>query len=122
MAQAKLEDAEALLQAKRYDSAIYICGYAIELALKTRICLILNWNEFPSSKAEFQKYQSFKTHELDVLLRLAGAEAIMKTKYLNAWSEVADWNPEMRYQLVGSTSPKQAHAIITATKFLLSEL
>jgi len=38
MAQAKLEDAEALLQAKRYDSAVYICGYAIELALKARIC------------------------------------------------------------------------------------
>jgi len=122
MAQAKLEDAEVLLQAQKYDSAVYLCGYAIELALKARICLVLNWNEFPSSKAEFQKYQSFKTHELEVLLRLSGTEAIMRTKYLNAWSDVVDWNPEMRYQLVGSTPPHEAHAMIAATKFLLSEL
>jgi len=80
MARAKLEDAEILLQAKRYDSAVYLCGYAIELALKARICLILNWNGYPSTNAEFQKYQSFKTHELDVLLRLSGTEAIMKKK------------------------------------------
>jgi HEPN domain-containing protein len=122
IARARFEDAEVLLRSGRYDSAAYLCGYAIELALKARICLNLNWNEYPSSKADFQKYQSFKTHELDVLLRLSGAEAIMKNKYLNAWSDVADWNPEMRYKLVGSTSPKQAQAMITATKFLLREL
>ena len=122
IAQATLEDAEVLLQVKRYDSAVYLCGYAVELALKARICLVLNWNEFPSSKAEFQKYQSFKTHELEVLLRLSGTEAIMKSKYLSAWSDVGDWNPEMRYQLAGSTPPKEAYAMIAATKFLLSEL
>jgi len=122
MAQAKLEDAEVLLRAQRYDSAAYLCGYAIELALKARICLNLNWNEYPSSKAEFQKYQSFKTHELDVLLRLSGTEAIMKKKYINEWSAVASWNPERRYKLVGNTSSQQAHAMITATKFLLREL
>lgn len=122
IARAKLEDAEVLLRAQRYDSAVYLCGYAIELALKARICLVLNWNEFPSSNAEFQKYQSFKTHELDVLLRLAGAEAIMKNKYINEWSAVVGWNPEMRYKLAGSTSSQEAHSMIAATKFLLREL
>lgn len=122
IAQAKLQDAEALLQAQRYHSAIYICGYAIELALKARICLILNWDEFPSSKTEFQKYQSFKTHELDVLLRLSGAEAIMKNKYLKEWSDVASWSPEIRYKLVGSTSSQEAHTMIAAAKFLWREL
>jgi HEPN domain-containing protein len=117
-----LENAEALLQSGRYDSAVYLCGYAIELALKARICLNLNWNEYPSPKTEFQKYQSFKTHELDVLLRLSGAEAIMKKKYINERSAVASCNPEMRYKLAGSTSPKQAQAMLTATKFLLRAL
>jgi hypothetical protein len=46
----------------------------------------------------------------------------MKNKYLNAWSDVASWNPEIRYKLVGSTSPQEAHAMIAATKFLLREL
>ena len=93
---AKLEDAEVLLQSGRNDSAVYLCDYAIELALKARICLVLNWNEYPSSRAEFQKYQSFKTHELDVLLHLSGAEAMMKSKYMREWPVVRAWDPELR--------------------------
>jgi HEPN domain-containing protein len=111
MAQAKLEDAEALLQAQRYDSAVYICGYAIELALKARICLVLNWNGYPSNNAEFQKYQSFKTHDLKVLLRLSGTEAIMRNKYRGEWSAVNAWTPELRYPSVGSTSFQTASSI-----------
>jgi HEPN domain-containing protein len=38
IARALLRDAEALLAAKRYDGAFHICGYAVELALKARIC------------------------------------------------------------------------------------
>lgn len=122
MAQAKLEDAEALLQAKRYDSAVYICGYAIELALKARICLVLNWNGYPSNNAEFQKYRSFKTHDLLVLLRLSGTEAIMMNKYRSEWSAVSAWTPELRYQLVGSTSVQTASSMIANTQSLLREL
>jgi hypothetical protein len=42
IAQARLEDAEALFRSGRYDGAIYIGGYAIEMALKARICETLN--------------------------------------------------------------------------------
>jgi hypothetical protein len=38
ISQARLRDSDALLGAHRYDGAIYLCGYAIELALKARIC------------------------------------------------------------------------------------
>jgi hypothetical protein len=33
-----LIDAEVLLNAKRFDGSVYLCGYAIELGLKKRIC------------------------------------------------------------------------------------
>jgi hypothetical protein len=122
IAQARLEDAEVLLQAGRYDSAVYLCGYAVELALKARICLNLNWNEYPFSRAEFQNYQSFKTHNLQVLLHLSGAEAIMLNKYRSEWSAVSIWEPEFRYKLVGSTSFQTASSMITNTKTLLREL
>ena len=72
--QARLDDADALHVAGRYDGAIYLCGYAVELALKCRICITLRWAGFPSSKKEFEKYQSLKTHTLDVLLSLSGYE------------------------------------------------
>jgi len=34
------------------DGATYLCGYAVEVALKFRICLTLNWPEFPSTGGE----------------------------------------------------------------------
>jgi HEPN domain-containing protein len=122
MAQARLEDAEVLLQSGRYDCAVYLCGYAVELALKARICLVLNWKGYPSTNAEFQKYQSFKTHDLQALLRLSGTEAIMMNKYRSEWSAVSAWTPELRYQLVGSTSFQTVSSMITNTKSLLREL
>ncbi|RCR70169.1 HEPN domain-containing protein [Larkinella punicea] len=41
IAQARLHDAKVLLDAGRYDGATYLCGYAIELGLKLRICKTL---------------------------------------------------------------------------------
>lgn len=76
--QARLDDADALHVSGRYDGAIYLCGYAVELALKCRICITLRWPGFPSSKKEFEKYQSLKTHTLDVLLSLSGYEKRIK--------------------------------------------
>ena len=72
IARAPLEDAAVLCKARRYDGAVYVCGYAVETALKARICRTLKWNAYPFSASEFQKYQSFRTHDLDVLLRLSG--------------------------------------------------
>ena len=41
LARARLSDAEALRLARRYDSALYLCGYAVELQLKVAICRTL---------------------------------------------------------------------------------
>ena len=38
LAAARLEDAKVLLASGRYDGAVYMCGYAVEIALKARIC------------------------------------------------------------------------------------
>ena len=45
---ARLKDAEVLYKGKRYDGAVYLCGYAVELILKAKICKTLRWPEFPS--------------------------------------------------------------------------
>jgi HEPN domain-containing protein len=47
IARARIEDAKALLAAGRFDGATYLCGYAVEVALKARICRALGWAEFP---------------------------------------------------------------------------
>lgn len=113
---ARLADAESLLEAKRYDSAAYLCGYAVELALKARICRTLHWEGFPEAPTEFRDLQSFRTHDLAVLLHLSGIQGKVKTQFLSQWAAISLWNPESRYNPVGSTSPQDAALMIEAAK------
>ncbi len=122
IARARLQDADILLSSGRYDGAIYLCGYAIELALKARICQTLKWSGYPQTNAEFKDYQSFRTHDLDVLLHLTGCEQHIKTKFLAEWSAVAQWNPTARYQPVGTTNETDAKLMISAAKLLVTRI
>lgn len=119
---ARLRDAEALYRNNRYDGAVYLCGYSIEVALKARICRTLKWDGFPSTKKEFQDYQSFKTHSLDVLLSLCGLELKIKTDYMTEWSDIVSWDPEVRYKPIGSASRSDAFNMIESAKVLLKVL
>lgn len=122
IARARLKDAEILYQARQYDGAIYLCGYAVEMALKARICYTLKWAGFPETGKEFDGYQSFKTHKLEILLHLSGAESRIKIRHLAEWSIVAVWNTEVRYRSIGSTSPQDAGNMIKSTKTILGVL
>lgn len=62
-ARAHLRAARILRRSKAYDSAVYLCGYAVEIALKARICQTLKWPGFPLTGGEFANKASFKTHE-----------------------------------------------------------
>jgi hypothetical protein len=122
LAKARLRDAQVLLRGKRYEGAIYLCGYAVELALKARICQTLGWTGYPSTNPEFNEYRSFKTHDLDVLLHLSGIEGKIKSHLLADWSAVAQWNPESRYNPIGKAKPADATLMVASTKALLTKL
>jgi len=122
IATARIKDAEVLLNARRYDGAIYLCGYAVEIALKARICKTLGWSGYPSTKREFENYQSFRTHNLDVLLRLSGIEQKIKVELFAAWSAVAAWDPEIRYKPNGSATKEETNLMIDSSKKLLGVL
>lgn len=122
IARARLRDAEVLYRSRRYDGAIYLCGYAVEIALKARICKTLSWAGYPSTGGEFQHYQSFRTHNLHVLLRLSGVEARIKTTLITEWSAVAAWDPEIRYKPTGSATRQAAALMIASARILLRAL
>jgi len=122
IARARLKDAEILFNAKRYDGAAYICGYAVELKLKDRICQTLKWAGYPSTNKEFNDYRSFKTHDLNVLLHLSGIEDKIKTHFLVDWSNVLNWNPEARYKPIGMMSKSNADNMIDSTQNLMKVL
>ncbi|SRR6266508_1264999 len=123
IARARLRDAEVLLAAGRYDGSMYLCGYAVEIALKARVCRTLKWPGFPESNKEFERYNSFRTHNLDVLLHLSGVEKRVKEpRYLPAWSVVTGWEPAARYKPIGTANSTDAADMINSTKILLRVL
>ena len=122
IARARLNDAKVLLKGRRLDGAVYLCGYAVEMALKARLCRTLKWSGFPETGAEFQGLQSIKTHNLEILLRLSGVEGKIRTRFIREWSQVIDWDPEKRYQTSGKFTEQQAKDMIAAVTKLLGVL
>jgi HEPN domain-containing protein len=122
IAAARLDDARHLLAAGRFDGAAYLCGYAVELALKARICDTLGWSDFPERPKEFQPYQSLKTHNLEILLTFTGQQQNVKTNHLDEWSKVAVWDPESRYKPTGTIAQPEAQLMIDSAVTLLGVL
>ena len=122
IARGRLEDARILLASNRYDGSIYLCGYAVEMALKARICETLGWEGYPSTSSEFREYQTFRTHNLDVLLRLSGIRNAVLTGALTDWSIVARWDPEIRYSPIGTASENMAQSMIESTERLMARI
>lgn len=119
---ARLKDAEVLFEAQRYDGAVYLCGYAVELGLKYKICKTLNWDGYPLTRNEFEGYSTFKTHKLDVLLHLSGAEENIKSKFLAEWSAVSEWKPENRYQPIGNINEEEARLMLESATTISGKL
>jgi HEPN domain-containing protein len=122
IARARLRDAQVLLQAKRLDGAYYLSGYAVELALKARICRTLKWNGFPDGPSDFKGLQSLKTHDFATLLRFSGLESKIRRDVMTEWSVVVKWNPERRYQAIGSSTPEQTVDMLQCVERLLKKI
>jgi HEPN domain-containing protein len=119
---ARLKDAQVLLASGRFDGAVYVAGYAVETALKARICRRLGWPDYPETAGEFRDYQSLKTHKLHVLLHLSGHESTVIAKAFTDWSTVLNWEPEIRYRPIGTASSKDANDMLDSVARLLKIL
>ncbi|OIN60388.1 HEPN domain-containing protein [Arsenicibacter rosenii] len=122
IATARLQDARLLLDNHRYDSAAYLCGYALELKLKYRICISLHWDGFPETNNEFNGLQSFRTHDLTLLLKLSGRQAMIQRELFTEWSLVSLWRPEFRHSRIGTQTQQSARTMIEAVQILLRKL
>ena len=121
-ARARLTDAKALLAKGRYDGASYVCGYAVEIALKARVVKTLKWPGFPNEGKEFAGLQSFKTHDLEILLYLSGWEAKITAKFPSEWSKVCEWSPEERYGPPGRVAQLDAEFMIASCARIIGKL
>ena len=99
LAEARVEDAEALLQGKRWAAAYYLLGYAVECALKACAAKQFREHEVPDKTI----VNDFYTHRLDKLLNISGAkgkledQAAADPQFKINWNTVRDWNETSRY-------------------------
>jgi hypothetical protein len=121
ISRARLKDAKVLLRGKRFDGAAYLCGYAIEIAIKKRIVKTLKWSGFPET-GEFRGLDNFRTHDLQILLKLSGWEARIITNFRYEWSTMKIWNPESRYARPGNVTDIAVREMIASAEILLGVL
>jgi len=94
LAEERLEDARALLQAGCFSGAYYMSGYVVECALKAAIAKQTHRYDFPDKNKTQQSY----THDLSKLLELAGyTEKQIDQATSRNWSVVKDWKETSRY-------------------------
>lgn len=111
-----LQSAEILRASRKYDVSVYLCGYAVEIALKERICRTLKWPGFPATSGEFNYYRSLQTHNLEVLLNLSTAGDKVIAALAGDWSILAAWNPEQRYNSRGTKTMNDANKMVSITE------
>jgi hypothetical protein len=88
----------------------------VELALKARICRLLDVHEYPDS-GKFR--QVYGVHDLDQLLTLAALRRkldLASKSLFDNWSIAVPWKPERRYSAAGSVSHQAAEEILNAIR------
>src|SRR6266852_3643041 len=93
----RIEEAESLLNAGKWDGAYYVAGYSVECALKS--CIIkklMATDAFPDRKFSDQCYR----HDLTLLLEKADLENELNNSgpVVKKWNIVKDWSEQSRYE------------------------
>jgi len=70
----RLKEARVLLKARCFDGAYYLCGYAVECALKACIARATRRYDFP----DLEKVKASYTHHLTSLIKQAGLEVLLQ--------------------------------------------
>lgn len=111
----KVRDARVLIREKRFPASVYIAGYAVEIALKYKICRSLGFTRgFPETKQELNRcladsiqihprpqalhITDIRNHDLSRLLTWSGEESRIITFFQSEWTIVTQWDPEIRYR------------------------
>jgi HEPN domain-containing protein len=112
LAETRLREAEILLDAGEWSGSYYLCGYAVECALKAVVASEVKQGDFPDKKLADAVY----THDLPKLRRLAGLSEDVPRGQLTSgqnvnWLVAKDWRETSRYETKSET---EARSLFTA--------
>src|SRR5262245_25271256 len=106
--------------------ALMVLFIYVDMPLRSRsrhgLLVRLNGRAFRKQYLNSQHCNHFKTHNLEVLLRLSGTESKIKSRLFSDWSVVSHWNPASRYRKIGTATKHDAIKMIAAATNLLREL
>lgn len=109
LAEIRLAEAKALLDAGFPEGAYYLAGYVLECALKACIAKRTQPHDFPDKKFA----NDIHTHDLGKLLTYAGLDRELKEELKNnsrmdsGWGFLQEWSESSRYDLfTGNTDAK----------------
>jgi hypothetical protein len=112
LAELRINEAKLLLDNGYYQGAYYICGYAIELALKA--CIVRGFQDQWLDKALVKELSKLHTHDLATLLNFNGlirADLDRRTAsnpaFGAAWRLALQWSADKRYEI--KTGEKDAY-------------
>ncbi len=117
LADERIADAEALLQAGRFGGAYYCSGLAVECALKARIASRTNTFDFP----DLRRAQNSRQHDLERLVETAELKSILdqqmaaSARFRVNWNTVKQWQIETRYDPT-VTQPKAQELFLSVTE------
>ena len=117
LADERIADAEALLQAGRFGGAYYFSGLAVECALKARIASRTNAFDFPDLKRAQNSHQ----HDLERLLEAAELNSNLdqqmaaNLRFRVNWNTVKQWQLDTRYD-PNVTQPKAQELFSSVTE------
>jgi HEPN domain-containing protein len=96
LARMQLRAARSLLNARQWQAAYHIAGFAVECALKACIAKRIRRYDFPPKET-----RDIYTHDVSKLVQVATldlkSEVAASRAFETNWAIVKDWSPESRY-------------------------
>jgi HEPN domain-containing protein len=114
-ADVRIAEAKVLLDARMWDGAYYLAGYAVECALKACIAKLTQAEDFPD-KDRAAKVWSHKIDELLLLVRLKAAldsELAANPVFKTNWLTAKDWTEASRYERQPKDDAEKLYDAIT---------
>lgn len=116
----KIRVSKTLLETHNFEEAAYTAGYAVEIILKARACVDLNFARWPKHASEFKLkgIPRLHTHDLTLLLDHTHVPHIA-AQFPVQWGHCLKWSPEMRYAPLGSANLQSASELIESAEVIL---
>lgn len=118
LARIRLREAKALIESSCFDGAYYLCGYAVECAIKACIAKGTKRHDFPDKARANDSFQ----HKPAKLIEVAGLKAPLDgeiardPEFAANWRIVSGWSEETRYRLNSEGEAREYFRAVTARK------